>query len=205
MPKAVDHDARRREIVAAAYRLIARDGLEAATMRSIAKEAGYANGALARYWAGKDEIVNAVFVSVVEETNRRIAERIGGCPQLSWSRAIEAFCREVLPLSEEAKAESRAVLGFWQTAAHNANLRGTYMNNMKQWRAQLAQWFRDGQDAGQVSSRLDVYGAADTLLVALTGAQIVIPLVGFDVDTNNRGERVLADLLRNSGIRLDAP
>ncbi len=45
MPKLVDHDERRRSITAAAWRLIAARGIEAANMRDIATEAGYTNGA----------------------------------------------------------------------------------------------------------------------------------------------------------------
>ena len=44
MPKIVDHDQRRRELVDASLRIIVRQGLAGATMRDIATEAGFANG-----------------------------------------------------------------------------------------------------------------------------------------------------------------
>ena len=40
MPKIVDHDQRRIELVDATWRIIARLGIESATMREIALEAG---------------------------------------------------------------------------------------------------------------------------------------------------------------------
>ena len=51
MPKVVDHDQRRVELVQATWRIIAREGIERATMRGIAAEAGFANGALKPYFS----------------------------------------------------------------------------------------------------------------------------------------------------------
>ena len=44
MPKVVDHAVRRAELVDAAWRVIAEEGLEAATMRRIAEAAGCTTG-----------------------------------------------------------------------------------------------------------------------------------------------------------------
>ncbi len=45
MPKVIDHDQRRRDIIDVTWKLIVKGGIEAATMREIAAEAGFANGA----------------------------------------------------------------------------------------------------------------------------------------------------------------
>jgi len=47
MPKVVDWDARRDEVLAATWRVIARHGLAGTTVRKIAREAGYSAGVLA--------------------------------------------------------------------------------------------------------------------------------------------------------------
>ena len=72
MPKIVDHDERRREVLTAARRVIVRDGIDAATTRAIAKEAGYSNGVLAHYFADKDEIL----LSALRQSHQRIRERL---------------------------------------------------------------------------------------------------------------------------------
>jgi len=46
VPKIVGHDERRLELVDATWRIIARHGMEGATLREIATEAGFAHGAL---------------------------------------------------------------------------------------------------------------------------------------------------------------
>ena len=74
MPKIVDHASRREEIVEAARRIILREGIEAATTRAIAREAGYSNGVLTHYFADKDDIM----LSALRSSHRRIVERLRG-------------------------------------------------------------------------------------------------------------------------------
>jgi AcrR family transcriptional regulator len=61
MPRIVDADQRRDDITAAAARVIARAGIEAATMREVAAEAGWTTGVLTHYFADKRELLLATF------------------------------------------------------------------------------------------------------------------------------------------------
>ncbi|NUP73233.1 MAG: TetR family transcriptional regulator, partial [Sinomonas sp.] len=61
MPKIVDHDQRRLELVDALWRIVAERGLDGATMREIAAEAGFANGALKPYFPTKDRLLDFAF------------------------------------------------------------------------------------------------------------------------------------------------
>ncbi|MGO2985400.1 MAG: TetR/AcrR family transcriptional regulator, partial [Brevibacterium aurantiacum] len=72
MPKIVDHDQRRRDLVEATLRIILRQGLAGATMRDIATEAGFANGAMKSYFASKSDLLAATYLFVFEATNRRV-------------------------------------------------------------------------------------------------------------------------------------
>ena len=97
MPKIVDHDQRRLELVDATWRIIARLGIESATMREIALEAGFANGALKPYFPTKDDLLTFAFGHVFNRTNERIAGVTAGQAGLA---ALRSFCVEVLPLDE---------------------------------------------------------------------------------------------------------
>src|SRR5882757_5398898 len=110
MPKIVDHDARRREIIEAVWALIARRGLDAVTMRDLAAEAGYANGALAGYFRNKDEILLAAFQHAFESTNVRARRSIGDATGLP---ALRLLCLEIMPLDEVRLMEARVVIAFW--------------------------------------------------------------------------------------------
>ena len=77
MPKIIDHDQRRRDIVEVAKSIILKGGFEAATMRSIAAEAGFANGALKHYFPGKESIVAATFETILQQMSEAVQEHHG--------------------------------------------------------------------------------------------------------------------------------
>ncbi|OMQ16261.1 TetR family transcriptional regulator, partial [Modestobacter sp. VKM Ac-2676] len=107
MPKLVDREVRRQEILEVTWRIMATRGAESATMREIAREAGYANGALAPYFANKDELVEAAYLYVFERTNDRIRAAVTGRRGVA---ALRAFLVEVLPTTELTRSEARIVL-----------------------------------------------------------------------------------------------
>lgn len=72
MPKIVDAEARRQDVVEAVLRIIAGDGLERASLRETADEAGLAVGSVRHYFAGSEELLAFSFASVVDRIVRRL-------------------------------------------------------------------------------------------------------------------------------------
>ncbi|WP_298587184.1 TetR/AcrR family transcriptional regulator [uncultured Kocuria sp.] len=173
MPKVVDHAARRRELVQATWRIIARNGLSGATMREIAAEAGYANGALKPYFATKADLIEATYAYVFDRTNDRVARAVVGLTGLA---ALEAFCRQVLPLDAVRLDEARVVIPFWQEAAQDAGRAELNNRSMAQWRASMAGWLVQARTAGDLAPRVDVPTSVEVLLTFLLGAQITAAL-----------------------------
>lgn len=196
MPKVVDHQQRRRDLVEATWRIIARHGISGATMRQIAAEAGFANGALKPYFPTKAELIEATYAFVFDRTNRRVEVATRGLDGLA---ALGAFCREVLPLDAERLDEARVVISFWQEAAHDP--RGAELNNtsMAQWRRSMAEWMGQAREAGELEAAVDIPAAADVLLNFLLGCQISA-VIDSDSTTPVELERQLtAQLGRLSG------
>ncbi|MCB9636686.1 MAG: helix-turn-helix transcriptional regulator [Sandaracinus sp.] len=77
-PKASRRETRRQEtierILDTAMRLVAEEGYQAFTIARLASELGYAVGALYRYFKGKDAILAALEMRVVEQLQRDFAE-----------------------------------------------------------------------------------------------------------------------------------
>lgn len=169
MPKIVDHDERRLELVDATWRIIARNGLEGATMREIAMEAGFANGALKPYFPTKDTLLEFAFSHVFNRTNRRIAEVTAGRTGLA---ALRAFCLEVLPLDEERINEARIVIPFWQKAVNDPQKALIHQQSMNEWLAAIRRCLKEARDAGGISTAVDDDALAGQLLNMLLGAQI---------------------------------
>ena len=72
MPKIVDWDERRDEILSATWRVIARDGITGATIRAIAKEANCSRGILGHYFDDKADILGSALVL----SHRRVGTRM---------------------------------------------------------------------------------------------------------------------------------
>ena len=192
MPKIVDHDERRLELVDATWRIIARHGMEGATMREIATEAGFANGALKPYFPTKESLLEFAFGHVFNRTNRRVAEMAANKSGLA---ALRAFCLEVLPLDEERVNEARIVIPFWQKAIGDPQKAGIHQQSMDQWLAVIRQYLAEARDAGEITTAVSDAILASQLLNMLLGAQILAALAAdgkTDPDLTDQLEGFLA-------------
>ncbi len=75
MPKVVDTDQRRTELADAAARVIARAGIDGASLREVAAEAGWTTGALVPYFSTKAELLAFTLQASLDRRRARHAER----------------------------------------------------------------------------------------------------------------------------------
>ena len=119
MPKKVDHDARREELVLAAWRVIAANGIDEVTIRDIARESGYSSGVLAHYFENKDELLaHALRLSHVRIRKRYDAE----VETPMAADALRAILLDNLPMDEQRDLETRIEMSFWARALRNEEL-----------------------------------------------------------------------------------
>ncbi|WP_280508028.1 TetR/AcrR family transcriptional regulator [Nocardia flavorosea] len=105
MPRTADHTARRAQIADALVRVAARDGLHAATMRSVATEAGVSLRLVQYYFHTKSGLLTGALHHLEQQSHRRWAERLAGLPDPVPPRAfVEAFLTEALPTDEPSRA-----------------------------------------------------------------------------------------------------
>lgn len=110
MPKIVDHDQRRAELGVAVRRVVARAGVEGATVRAVAAESGWSMGALRYYFATQDELLDFAIASMLGDVPVRI-QRLLDTREPGLERAI-AVIEEMLPLDEDRLAEVRVYLSY---------------------------------------------------------------------------------------------
>lgn len=169
MPKIVDHDERRLELVDATWRIIARHGLEGATLREIAMEAGFANGALKPYFPTKDTLLEFAFGHVFNRTNQRIAQVTAGKSGLA---ALRTFCLEILPLDEERVHEARIVIPFWQKAVSDPRKAQIHQQAMDEWLAAIRRYLGQAREEGDVTTAVADAVLSGQLLQMLLGSQV---------------------------------
>lgn len=169
MPKIVDHNQRRRELVEATWQVIARRGLSGATMREIAQEAGYANGALKPYFPTKADLLEATYNHVFELTEARIDRATQGLRGLAFLRSL---CLEILPVSAYLRDEARIVVSFWEAAARDSDRSQLVAKATDRWRDRILRALEEAGSDGDLRPDLNAGSIAGVMLGFLQGSQV---------------------------------
>ena len=121
VPKIVDAGARRQDVVQAVLRIIAVDGLERASLREVADEAGLAVGSVRHYFQGSEELLAFTFGTVVDRMVSRLKSLLpavqgaaAGSP--GQRTAVLTLLGAMLPLDEETAMETCAWMAFKNAA-----------------------------------------------------------------------------------------
>ncbi len=110
MPLVVDHDARRREVALIAARLIAASGLEAVTVRDVARVAGFSTAVVSYYFENKRALLMFVYRMAAFDTVERVRRRRNRGADIQ--RCIEA----ILPLDRQRRDRWKVWFAFWGMA-----------------------------------------------------------------------------------------
>jgi AcrR family transcriptional regulator len=120
VPKLVDHEQRRRELAEAVWRVIRRHGVDGASVRTVAQEAGWSAGALRHYFRTQSELLDFAILLAAERIRCRVeALELADDPR----RAVEQLLSELLPLDDERQAENEVWLAFTARALIDPELR----------------------------------------------------------------------------------
>ncbi|WP_336206166.1 TetR/AcrR family transcriptional regulator [Nonomuraea sp. LPB2021202275-12-8] len=169
MPKIVDHDERRREVLSAARRVIVRDGIDAATTRAIAKEAGYSNGVLAHYFADKDEILLSALRQSHQRIRERLARKVDGVSGLA---ALRELLLDNLPLDAERTQETRLEVSFWSRSLAAERLAEVQRAEAAELRAAVRDLLAQARAGGELSTDQSLDDLAEQLLALVDGLSL---------------------------------
>jgi AcrR family transcriptional regulator len=199
MPKIIDHDARRDEIAAAAWNVIARDGFDRLTMRNIAAEAGFTHSAFARYFPDKESLLTAAFLRTRVVADRAIDDLTAGKRGLE---ALRSMCLAVLPFGAEGTLHARVALAFWNHAAQNEAFWNTQREHARLWRARILGFLEQAEQDGELAAGVDLVTASDEVAAANMGWQTIRLLMPeFATDERMRAslDSLLASIAAPSG------
>jgi AcrR family transcriptional regulator len=166
MPKIVDWDARRDEILSATWRVIARDGIAKATIRSIAREAGCSRGILAHYFDDKADILGSALVM----SHRRVGARMDA--SAAGHRGLDALrivMLEALPLDEVRDLEAQIEISFWGRALGNPALANLQHSEFDRLRKRLRAHLEQAAELGELAANVDIDQATHQLVVLIDG------------------------------------
>lgn len=164
MPKLVDATERRQHLAEAAWRVILRDGLEHASVRNVAREAGLSNGSLRHIFSTQAELLVFAMNQVVERIEHRLAALD---PTGDPRTTAERFLLELLPLDEERQQENTVWLAFTARSLVDPALRECANKSHDALRNGCRRWV-----TAIAGDRLDIDQEADRLHALLDGLAI---------------------------------
>ncbi|MCX2180347.1 TetR family transcriptional regulator [Streptomyces sp. SKN60] len=140
-----DHEARRREVSEAVWRVLAAQGFDGLTLRAVAAELGATTGLLTHYFPAKRDLVRHALDLLDERTAAR-PRRAGG----EGLAAVRAALLDVLPLDPEATASNRIWVSSWDTALADPTLSSDHAARYARGRARLAELIAAAQSRGEL-------------------------------------------------------
>ncbi|GAA1324834.1 TetR/AcrR family transcriptional regulator [Leucobacter albus] len=189
MARQLDHEARDRAVVEAAWRVISREGMTALTVRSVAKEAGLAPSSL-RYSFPTQSTVRERAISAVLE---RLQERVTALPRDgAWG---ESALLELIPVDDEKHTEAVVWLALEMAAVADVELQPVRARANAYIRAvchDVAAWL--GSDSDDFVDQLHAFVDGLTLHVVVR-----------DECTPAWARRALSIYLNEARQRLEAP
>ncbi|NNG20839.1 TetR family transcriptional regulator [Naumannella sp. ID2617S] len=130
MPKIVDPERRRAEVVEAVFRLVDRGGIESASLRNVATEAGLNVGSVRHYFTSHDDLLLAAAEEMTRRVENRIAARVPALSRayaahdlVAVGRGLTAVFAELLPLDATRRRECAVWLAFVERSRVQPELR----------------------------------------------------------------------------------
>lgn len=154
MPKIVDHDARRRELIEASWQVIAAEGLEGVTMRKIASEAGCTTGRLTHYFADREALILAALRASYEVTGDRA--RASMANDADNKAKLLRFAEEMLPADDERLREWKVWIAFWSAATVDKTLAVENDARHKAWADELADLIKEAAPSAKARQEADL-------------------------------------------------
>jgi AcrR family transcriptional regulator len=171
MPRKVDHGLRRRQLTDALTRITVRGGLEAATFRQVAAEAGVSVNLVQYYFGTKDELMLAAQRHVAERVGKRFrAARLALGEDASPHETIRAGLGVFLPRDAESRQSTLLFVAFYVASLTNPTLfRPEAQDVPDRLHAFLADQLRLAQAAGELAPRVDPDHEATILALLAAG------------------------------------
>ncbi|KQV20601.1 MULTISPECIES: TetR/AcrR family transcriptional regulator [unclassified Kitasatospora] len=178
-PARGDHDARRSDVSAAVWRVLADRGFGGLTLRAVAAELNASTGLLTHYFPNKRALL-AYALDLLDRHNlerpRPAAERTSSA---DGGRALlRAVLLDILPLTPDGVAGNRIWVGSWDAALTDPELAADHAARYRRARERLtglvAQAREQGELAGEASVE-EVAAGAQSFVLGLVVQALFAP------------------------------
>lgn len=140
-----DHEARRRDVSGAVWRVLAAHGFGGLTLRAVATEMGATTGLLTHYFPNKKDLV-AHALTLLDE--HRAARPKPTAPE--GLAALRAALVDILPLTPRAAADNRIWVSSWDAALADPDLAAGHAARYARSRERLRDHVQAAQRLGEL-------------------------------------------------------
>ena len=197
MPKIVDHDERRRVIVEALWRVVARDGAHEVSVRHVAAEAGMPKSSIGHYVGTMPQLMGLAVDQLVQDNTDYLMSL--DLLNLDVDKATAVFYT-LVPVSERRRHMS----GVWLLLAAQAGADPEFAEVLHRLNASVAEGIEDllrgMQRKGLVDSTREIHREARRLHALIDGLALQCM-----TDPSLRSETDVRAILRDEVARLAEP
>lgn len=202
MPKISNEQrqARRDQILAAAWRCFSRRGIHATSMEEIIREAELSAGAVYLYYKGKDDLILAAISTYMEDLRALLFPAFTKEPAPSPAQLVRQITAAIASHTHRRGLDlNRIILMCWSEAQSNAKVKRLITSFQLKYRDALTTIVRQWQRRGDLSPAAKPDDIAKALLSFFLGFIVQSALLGeVDPDTASRG---IVGLLRGATSR----
>ena len=174
MPKIIDKQAKKLDILHAAAKVFAQKGVVNTKMVDIAAEAGIGKGTIYEYYRSKEEIFGDSFRLIFDHMESQLADAIGNTddPVLKLQKLINVTLKEFLEHSGDLAG---IMMDFWAEGVRTKNDEIMNVINLEQiyseYRIMIADILHDGINKG-VFREVDANSLAAIVIGSLDGIML---------------------------------
>jgi AcrR family transcriptional regulator len=145
---------RRREVCVAARTVIVRQGLEATTLRDIAREGGFTTGVVSHYFPDKTAVIVGTFTFAAEEWNILVQRTVTAAP--TAEQGLVNLVRVSIPTDPVYRAEWRLWSEMWTYAERDSDFAEHLVDSDSAWERFVRDALVRAGDAGLIRADLDI-------------------------------------------------
>jgi TetR/AcrR family transcriptional regulator, transcriptional repressor of bet genes len=190
VPKLSNHEQRRAHILDALLRIASSSGLQVASMRTVAAEAGVTVSTVQYYFHSKEQLLFAGLQRLAEAVSQRAAAEVRSTALLSIRDTLQAWLIQMIPVDDDQRASYTVFAAYHALALTDPALAQLpYTRNSGALETAIGDQIRTAQRDGEVPPDRDAQAEAANLLALATG-------LGDSVMANMRKPEAAIDLLR---------
>lgn len=166
MVRSIDKTLRRQELAEAVWRIILREGLDAASVRNVAREAKLSAGSVRHFFSSQAEL----HVFAMEALSDRVASRIAQAATTDDPRTrIMTMLAELLPVTDRSESEFRIWMQFVLRAQFDVRLELVAKATIDAVRELLLRVVASQRELGLISQHTDIEDSAIELNALIDG------------------------------------